>query len=179
MTKLASKFTKLAGGAAVAGLVATMATPAMARPDRVEIGAGEMIAGAVVLGGLGAILASSGGSRDSDYRYGDGRYDSDRRYDRQGSYYGGGYRSGRQAVAQCVNAVERGAGLRRSRINVTEIRDIDRTRYGYRIRGTVEAEQYRRGHRDRYDRGRFTCQIDRGRVVDIDITGLDYRRRNW
>jgi hypothetical protein len=182
-----SKFTKslLGAGAAAAALV-TAAAPAQAQRydrydrDRDGISAGEVIAGAVVLGGLAAILSAG----DND-RYYDG-------YDRRG-YSGYNYynRNGgsRQAINQCVRQVE-GWANRYSRSDVTQIRDIDRTRYGYRVSGNLVVQDgWRgRGNYDRYDRndrrygydrgydrGRFTCYVERGRVVDIDYSGLD----NW
>lgn len=185
----------LGAGAAAAALV-TVAAPAQAQRyerydrDRDGISAGEVIAGAVVLGGLAAILSAG----DND-RYYDG-------YDRRG-YNGYNYynRNGgsRAAINRCVNQVENWAS-RYSRAEVTQIRDIDRTRYGYRIQGNLVVQdgwrgrgndRYDRGDRydrdDRYgygnqgynrgyDRGRFTCYVERGRVVDIDYSGLDQWR---
>lgn len=176
----------LGAGAAAAALV-TVAAPAQAQRydrydrDRDGISAGEIIAGAVVIGGLAAILSSN-----------NDRYDD--RYDRRG-YNGYNYNrngSSRQAINQCVNQVERWAGGY-SRSDVTQIRDIDRTRYGYRVQGNLVVQDGWRG-RDRYDRdnrydrgdrygynrgydkGRFTCYVERGRVVDIDYKGLDQWR---
>ncbi|MBL0925163.1 MAG: hypothetical protein IBJ12_11950 [Sphingomonadaceae bacterium] len=171
----------LGAGAAAAALVSVSA-PAQARDrydrDRDGISAGEVIAGAVVLGGLAAVIAASDDDRDYRYGYDRSRYD----YDRAG--YGYNYRHGgsRAAVNQCVNSVERWAG-RYSRSDVTQIRDIERTRYGYRVKGNVIVRDDWRGRNsaydryDRYDRGydrgRFTCYVERGRVVDIDYSGLD------
>jgi hypothetical protein len=200
----------LGAGAAAAALV-SVAVPAQARDrrDNDRISAGEVIAGAVILGGLAAVIASSDNDRDRGYddgRYNDGRYD-DGRYNRDGydygrSGYGGNnrYGGGRAAVNQCVNAVETRAN-RYARSNVTEIRDIQRTRNGYRVSGKLvvqdgwrgrdrgynrydQDDRYDRGDRygnnqgyDRgYDKGRFTCYIERGRVVDIDYKGLDQWR---
>src|SRR3546814_20248477 len=62
-------WTKAAVGAATVGAMLIGSTPAMAR-DRYDddgIGAGEITAGAVVLGGLAALLASAGDC--NDYRY--------------------------------------------------------------------------------------------------------------
>ncbi|MFN7323809.1 MAG: hypothetical protein ACK5SM_03560, partial [Sphingomonadales bacterium] len=85
----------------------------------------------------------------------------------------------RAAVNQCVNAVERW-GSRYSRSDVTRIFDIDRTRYGYRVSGNVVVkdgwrgrDRYDRGYDRGYDKGRFTCYVERGRVVDVDYRGLD------
>jgi hypothetical protein len=178
----------LGAGAAAAALV-TVAAPAQAQRydrydrDRDGISAGEVIAGAVVLGGLAAVIAAADNDRDDRYRYDRDRYD----YDRAGySRHGGG----RSAVNKCVNAVERWAS-RYSRSDVTQIRDIERTRYGYRVKGNVVVRDGWRGRHsgyDRYDRddrygygrgydkGRFTCYVERGRVVDIDYKGLDQWR---
>lgn len=195
----------LSAGAAAAALV-SVAAPAQARDrrDNDRISAGEVIAGAVILGGLAAVIASSDNDRDG--RYNDGRYD-DRYYNRDGydynrSGYGNNnrYGGGRAAVNQCVNAVETRAN-RYSRSDVTEIRDIQRTRGGYRISGKLVVQDgwrgqdrgYNRydqndgyGRGDRYgnnqgyargyDKGRFICYIERGRVVDIDYRGLDQWR---
>ncbi len=188
----------LGAGAAAAALV-TVAAPAQAQRyerydrDRDGISAGEIIAGAVVLGGLAAVL-----SGDND-RYYDG-------YNRGGynsNYYNNRNGGSRAAVNRCVTQVENWAG-NYSRSNVTQIRDIDRTRYGYRVQGNLVVQdgwrgrgndrydnRYDRGDRydrdDRYgygnqgynrgyDRGRFTCYVERGRVVDIDYSGLDQWR---
>lgn len=174
----------LSAGAAAAALV-SVAAPAQARDrhrDDDGISAGEVIAGAVILGGLAAVIASD----NDDRRYNDGRYYDDRydrrygdRYDR-GSGYGYNNRFGgsRAAVSQCVNAVENW-GNRYSRTDVTRIHDIDRTRYGYRIQGNVVVRDGWRGrgygnnYQRGYDKGRFTCYVERGRVVDVDYRGLD------
>ena len=176
----------LSAGAAAAALV-SVAAPAQARDrhrDNDGISAGEVIAGAVILGGLAAVIASS----DDDRRYDDGRnYDNryNDRYDNRGGdrYNGGyGYNSGyggsRAAVNQCVNAVENW-GNRYSRTDVTRVHDIDRTRNGYRISGNIVVKDGWRGrgygdsYNRGYDKGRFTCHVERGRVVDVDYRGLD------
>jgi hypothetical protein len=195
----------LSAGAAAAALV-SVAVPAQARDryDRDNISAGEVIAGAVVLGGLAAVIASADNDRDG--RYNDGRYD-DRNYNRDGydygrSGYGYNYRygGGRAAVNQCVNAVETRAN-RYARSDVTEIRNIQRTRYGYKVSGKLVVQDgwrgqdrgynrydrddryerndrygYGNGYARGYDKGRFTCYIERGRVIDIDYSGLDQWR---
>src|SRR3546814_9780036 len=97
-------------GAATAGAMLSGSAPAMGR-DRYDddgIGAGEIIAGAVVLGGLAAILASAGDRRDDRYR---DRY-RDRRYGHGYDY--GRYGNSRSAVNQCVAAAERSARDRKS-----------------------------------------------------------------
>lgn len=168
----------LSAGAAAAALVSVSA-PANARGrDNDGIDAGEVIAGAVILGGIAAVIAASDNDRnngryDNDYRRGRG---NDRGYD----YNNNG--NSRQAVNQCVTAVESWAN-RYSRSDVTKISDIDRTRNGYRVSGNVVVKDgYRgrnrnnRGYNRGYDQGRFTCYVERNRVVDIDYRGLDQWR---
>jgi hypothetical protein len=171
-------------GAAAVALVGAVA-PAQARRhyDDDHISAGEVIAGALVIGGLAAIL-SSGDNRDGyydrdRYRYNDDRY---RRGNYGYDYDYNRYGNGRQAVDQCVRSVERWAS-RYSRADVTEIRDIDRTRYGYKVEGKLVVQdgyrgydRYDRGYGRGYDKGRFTCYVEQGRVVDINYRGLDQWR---
>jgi hypothetical protein len=191
----------LSAGAAAAALV-SIAAPAQARHrgDGDGISAGEVIAGAVIIGGLAAILSSNDRDRyrGDDYDY-DRRGYGDRYHDRVGYNYGYGYGNryggSRAAVNQCVNAVENWAN-RYSRSDVTEILDIERTRYGYRVTGKLVVQDgwrgwnrgYDRYDRDQrygyrydgyargYDRGRFACYVERGRVIDIDYSGLDQWR---
>lgn len=178
----------LAGTVAAGAMVLASATPAVARDRDDGIDAGDVIAGAVILGGIAAIL-SSGNNRD--------RYDY-----RDGGYYNGGYNNGgyyngydnpRVAVERCVAAVEndaRRAGYRNA--NVTEIRDVDNKRRGYEVKGRLVVDDtrgwgsYNRQYNryDRYDRygnydrryntdsGSFTCDFERGRVVDLDYSGV-------
>jgi len=167
MTKLN---TILVGTAAVAAMTtATVSTPAMARDHDNGIGAGEIIAGALVLGGLAAIVSSSNNRDDrySDRYYRGTGYDNRRGYDN-------GYRSNsRDAVNQCVYAAERRASYRNGRANVTEIRDIDRTNRGFRVKGRLAVEEYNsRYRRPSYDTGSFTCRVEYGRVTDVDIRGI-------
>lgn len=187
--------TLLGAGAAAAALV-SVTVPAQARDrhdrnrdrdrDRDSISAGEIIAGAVVLGGLAAVL-SSGNNGRNDRRGYDDRYDDNR------TGYGYDIRngSGRAAINQCVASVERWANGY-SRSDVTQVRSIERTRFGYRVQGNVVVQDGGRGRyennyygNDRfggnayqrgYDKGRFTCFVERGRVVDINYRGLEQWR---
>jgi hypothetical protein len=170
--------TKAAIGAATAGALLMSAAPAAARDryDRDGIGAGEIIAGAVVLGGLAAILSASNNDRyDRDGRYDDryrGRYDNDPRYGYGYDY--NRYGNSRSAVSQCVNSVERGS-RRYGRTDVTEVTSIDRKRDGYRVKGRVivrDGYGGRWGRGGSYDKGKFTCEIRYGRVQDIRFSGL-------
>ena len=182
MTKTLAKGTL--GTVAAGALALTSATPAMADDHRDGgISAGDVIAGAVIIGGIAAIAAAVGNDRD-DYRYRDGyRYRDNYRYNDHWRVRG----NPRSAVERCISAVERDARRAGYRFaDVTQIRDVDDTRYGWRVRGNlvVDGDRYRNngwGRYDRYDRndryrrsdsGRFDCRIDRGRVYDVDYSGI-------
>src|SRR5688572_14773579 len=92
----------LGTGAAAAALVST-ATPALAR-DRDGIDVGDIIAGAVILGGIAAVAGAIGDNDryDRGYSYG---YPYDP-YGRSGYNYNR-YGDPRQAVEQCVRTTER------------------------------------------------------------------------
>jgi hypothetical protein len=182
-----SKF--LIGTAVSGAMIISAASPASARDRHYGgghhdgIGAGEVIAGALVIGGIAAIAASAGNDRYRDYNYDRAGYDGRnwRGYDRD-------YGNPRQAIAQCVNAAERSAG-RYGRADVTEIRDIDRTSRGYTVRGRIAVNGGNRGWarddwaRDDwrygnsgygrgYDNGSFRCRVEYGRVIDLDFGGI-------
>lgn len=176
------------GGIATAVLGAMTlagATPLQAR-DRDGISTGDVIAGALIIGGIAAVASAASndrdgyGYRDNNYRYGDNNYRNNR--------YGHG--NSRAAIERCVRAVERDArraGYRYA--DVTEIRDVDRERRGWEVTGrlVVDAgyrrdyrqrvsygdgrDRYRHGGRD-YDRGSFKCEIRRGQVIDVDYSGI-------
>lgn len=171
MKNLKKTLTKGALGTVAAGAMAlATATPAAASDRHRDRGidAGDVIAGAVIIGGIAAIAGAFDNDRDDrryrDRRYRD-RYDDDRR-----GYRGSAYRGGRRAVERCVRAAERQArrfgGYRFA--DVTQIRDVERTRYGLRVKGRIEVQGlqgrgYGYGNRG-YDRGRFTCYLEgRGR----------------
>ena len=175
-----TKMKKALIGTAAAAAMAVSATPAVAndRYDNDGISAGEVIAGALVIGGIAAIAAAATSKNDDRYdRRGRDRYDRDDRYDRNNrgndrynydrAGYSNNYRiNSRTAVDQCVRAVER--HLRRAgRANVTQIRDVDRTRYGYRVKGNVVLET-----RYNDDRGRFTCTASGRGNPSLQFSGL-------
>ena len=183
MKDLKKTLTKGTLGTVAAGAMAlATATPAMADDYRGDkISAGDVIAGALIIGGV----AAAAGVFDKDRDYRDRRY-RDRRY-RDRDYRGGnwdrGYRNrghmnSRRAVERCVRVAERQArrfgGYRFA--DVTQIRDVDRTRYGFKVKGRIEVQGvqgrgYGYGNRG-YDRGRFTCYFDgRGRP-QIDFDGI-------
>ncbi len=188
----------LLGTVAAGAMAVTSATPAAARDRHNDgISAGEVIAGAVILGGIAAIASSIGKDRNryrDDYRYNTSY--RDQYYQARGNP--------RSAVDICVNAVRSQAARYGFRgVNIPEIRGVNDTRYGWRVKGRVAVDEDRRygyrdqryGYRDqrgynrnvRYDRnnygrygynanskdfGSFTCDIQRGRVVDIDFDGI-------
>ena len=166
-------FTKTLGATAAAvALTVGSATPALADNRRGHddgISVGDVIAGAVIIGGIAAIL-SSGNDRDDRY------YEGSRGY----GYDGRGYNNnrggnGRRAVERCVAAVEQRAGQGYGYANVTEIRDVERTRYGLKVKGRLQVQQSY-GRHGNTDNGKFTCQIQNGRVVGLDISGIDQRQ---
>lgn len=177
------KHSKALLGTAAAGAMAmgAFATPTQAQSTE------EIIAGAVIIGGIAAVLGAFDDDDDDRYRdrryrdqrYRDQRYDN-RRYDRGGN--------GRQAVEQCVRVAEnqaRRAGYRSA--DVYEIYDVDRKRDGWKIKGRIAVDgqrgyrDARYDRRDRYDRrnqrrvsdeGKFTCTVEYGRIRDLDFSGV-------
>lgn len=192
--KLFSKTALLAAG--VATLIGT--TPAMARDyDRGGISAGDVIAGALIIGGIAAVAtAASSNNRDRDYDRGYNRsyggYDrSYGGYDRHSGYdnYNRDDRGSRYAVEQCVRAAQRDAS-RYGRARVTDVTRIDRVRGGYEVSGRLVVEQRgydRRGYgnqwdrygynhdryNDGYNKGRFSCVTRYDRIADLRIRGLN------
>ncbi len=194
-------FTKALTGTIAAGAMAvSSASPALAR-DRHDdgISAGEVIAGALVIGGIAAVAASAG-NNDRDYRYDRSGYGNDDygRNDRYGSNdrYDRGYaRSNpRQAIEQCVRAAERDASRHSyGRADVTDVRNIRETRWGFEVRGRIavnsRGRDWQRGDGNYgqgwggdyrgwnnglrgYDSGSFKCKVERGRIVDLDYSGI-------
>ena len=132
----------LVGTVAAGAMAISSATPAFAEGrhnDRDGISAGDVIAGALVIGGIAAI-ASAASNNDRDYRYdragyGDYGYNYGTNYNRG---YGYGYRyrdNPRQAVEQCVRAAERQASrYSYGNADVTDIRQVRDTRYGLEVK---------------------------------------------
>jgi hypothetical protein len=185
------KYLSKATLALAAAATVISATPAQAgRFDRNNgdgISTGDVIAGALIIGGIAAIAVAA--SKDRDGRY-DARYDD--RYDRRDDYSRGGYDrsdrrfSSRSAVDQCVRAAQRKAS-RFGRARVTDVTRIDRVRGGYEVRGriVVEDRSYGRGrddwdrngnrydrYNDGYDKGKFSCFARYDGVADLRLSGL-------
>ena len=182
---------------ATTGAMLVTALPADARSYRRHhdgISAGDVIAGALIIGGIAAVAsAASSSSRDRyDDRYRDrGRGWGDDREDDRNGYYNNGY-SSRSAVEQCVQAARSEANRYGGWARVTDVTRIDRVRGGYEVRGRLVVED--RGYRNRnssngwdrndrwgnrydrysdgYDKGRFSCVTRSGRVADVDLSGL-------
>ena len=160
------------GAVAATALTAASITPVAAqdRRDRDGISAGEIIAGAVVIGGIAALAGAFDGDRnDRRYAYNDRNYRGGG-WDRGGNFgFAGGPRG---AVDRCVRAAENQArrvgGYRFA--DVIDVRDIDRTRDGFRVRGRIDVGGGwgRRGN----DRGSFTCRIDGRGAPLIDFSGI-------
>lgn len=180
----------LVGTVAAGAMALSSATPAIARDhgNGNGIGVGEVIAGALVIGGIAAVAAAASDRNRSTYAYG---------YERAG--YGGGYGyngrdNPRQAVEQCVRAAERDASrYSHGRADVTDIRGVRETRRGYEVRGRIAVNSMARGWRDGdsrygrgwngdyrgwnsslrgYDSGTFRCRVERGRIAHIDFNGI-------
>jgi hypothetical protein len=116
------------------------------------IDAGDVIAGVAIIGVLAAI---AGAASKSNHRNGDDRYR-------------GNINSEDQAADACASRVEQRYG---NSARVRGIDDVQRTRDGYEVRGTIETN-------DRDDRNtqRFTCSIRYGQVEDVQVdSGFAYR----
>ena len=172
----------LIGTTAAGAMAVSAASPAMARDRDGGISAGEVIAGALIIGGIAAVAASA--SRNNNAHYA-----SDYRYDRAG--YGGRHGfavNPRQAVEMCVNAAHRNAArYTYGRAEVTDIRSVRDRRDGYEIKGRIAVQSQRglgqgtgwngdyRGYRSNlrgYDSGNFTCDIRNGRVANVKYSGI-------
>lgn len=187
ITKALAKGTIATVAAGAMAVTATVPAQAQSRNHRDNDGidAGDIIAGALIIGGIAAIATAA--SRDNN-RDGYGRYDRG---------YNGYNRAGnpRQAVEQCIAAAERGANRSSYRGNsqVTDIRNIDRKRDGYTVKGRIAVNtmgrDWRRGDANYgrgwngdyrgwnnnyrgYDAGSFTCKVRYGQIVDLDYSGI-------
>ena len=202
----------LVGTVAAGAMVVGSAAPALAQSrDRHDNGidAGDVIAGALIIGGIAAVAAATSGNRNRGYNDGyvyegsgyDNRgYDNrgyDSRYDNRGydNRYNNSAGDSRQAVEQCVYAAERNAARYSygGNTQVTDIREIDRKRDGYTVKGRIAVNamgrNYRRGDArygrgwngdyrgwnnaySGYDAGNFNCKVRYGQVVDLDYSGV-------
>lgn len=171
-------FTKAIAGTVVASAMTLSAmAPAMAQDRRHHDGSrdgvrtGEVIAGALIVGGIVA-LATSGNDNDRNRNRRDNRF---------------AQVNPRTAINQCVRAAERGS--RRLSGDVTDVRSVRETRGGYEVRGRIAVKSFQGQWRGRgqygngwgndfrglnsnlrgYDAGNFVCTYERGR------TNVSYR----
>ena len=156
---------------ATAGALAVSAVPVQAA-DRNGIDADDVIAGALIIGGIAAVAAAVSNNGDDRYDYG---YRD--RSDRWGGRWGQG--NSRAAVDQCVRAAESSA--RRysyGRADVIDIRKVTSKRNGYNVNGRIAVDHRGSGwrgndwRRNGQDTGSFTCKVRYGRVTDVDFSGL-------
>ncbi|MDA9918327.1 hypothetical protein N9D37_00365 [Erythrobacter sp.] len=177
MTKLTKTLAKGTLGTVAAGAMALATAAPVAAQDRHRdrgIDTGDVIAGAVIIGGIAALAGAFDGDRNRNYR--DRNYRSNNRgYNNRGNrqnvrYNNRGFNS-RNAVERCVRVAERQAqrfgGYRYA--DVTQIRDVDRTRNGFKVKGRIEV-QGARGYRG--DRGKFTCYVDGRGQPQVDFSGV-------
>ncbi|MFA7596041.1 MAG: hypothetical protein WCY92_06765 [Novosphingobium sp.] len=175
----------LVGTVAAGAMAMTSLSPAYARSGD-GIGAGEIIAGALIIGGIAAVAASASKNDRDRYDYGGNRYNYNDRYGRGDN--------SRQAVDMCVRTAENQASrYSYGRAKVTDVRQINRKRDGYDVKGRIAVNnmgrawrsgdrQYGRGWNNDYrgwnanyrgyDAGSFTCKVRYGRVVDVDFKNI-------
>lgn len=159
----------LVGCVAAGAMAVSTASPAFARDRDAGIGAGEVIAGALVVGGIAAVVASAGTDRHDSYAHGRDY----RNRDRYG--YGRGYGMHRQdAIQQCVMAAERDASrYGYGRADVTQVTKVSHKNGGFTVKGRIVVNSRGHGWRHNgYDRGKFSCKIRYGRVADVNFSGL-------
>ena len=166
MNKLART---LAGTVAAGAMAVSAASPALARHNNDGIDAGEVIAGALIIGGIAAVAAAASKNKRDRHGYGYGR---DYGYERAG--YRDGRGNSRKAVKRCVRAAERDVSRQSyGRANVTQIRKVKSKRNGYNVTGRIAVDDRgRHVRRAGYDTGKFTCKVRYGRIAAIDYSGL-------
>ncbi len=159
----------LVGTVAAGAMALSAASPASAR-DRYGNGGvsvGDVIAGAVIIGGIAAVAGSIGNNRGG---YGS-TYGSP--YDYRGGNYNGGYGSNydrndynrgnpRDAVERCVQAAQSNAGRAYSRADVTQITSVDRSGRGYQVRGNIVVDGGNRYDNNRNWGGNYGDRYNNG-----------------
>ncbi|MEQ1499606.1 MAG: hypothetical protein ABL914_13200 [Novosphingobium sp.] len=192
----------LIGTVAAGAMAITSASPAFAgHRDRDGVSVGDVIAGALIIGGIVAVASAADNDRDYRGYEGYNGYRGDRRgHDDDRRWRG----NPRQAVEQCVHAAERYAASRYGRADVVDIREVRDTRNGFEVKGRIavgggrdRSRGWRNGggyYNDGYynnnngnnhnngnhwggnygrgDDGSFKCKFERGRIADLDIDGI-------
>lgn len=120
------------------------------RYRRNRVDAGDIIAGALILGGIAAVASAANRENDRDYRrYPDPRSSS--------PYAPDSARGIDRAVSMCVREIERD-------VRVAQVDGVDRTGEGWRVTGQL------------YNGDGFACRIGNdGRIDDIDYSGSGAR----
>jgi hypothetical protein len=163
---------KLTATAVAGALLATSATPALARPgwgapggwggghrrwghrgDGID--AGDVILGAIILGGIAAVASAASSSNRDRTSKGD---------------WGGGWSRDEgtedAAVDSCARAAEREGARYGQDARVEDITSVARQDGGWRVYGVVSAD--RGNGNDRYgDKSRFSCTVRYGQVEDV------------
>ena len=159
MARMTSRFASLA---AIAAALSLAATPASARDwhrhHRDGVDGGDILAGALIIGGIAAIAsAASKSKRDREIR--EDRYPNpepypQERYDYRAPPPAHDYQAGgiNDAVNSCAGEVERGDA------RVASVDNASRSEDGWRVAGQLEAG------------GGFNCWIDNdGRIRSVDL----------
>ena len=189
-----TRFRRFAGSVALAALLATSATPAMARPgwgggrhhDRHRGGGGDgLLAGILILGGVAAIASASRDRQQrDDYPVPDAfpedaepvldvpRDDAPAPRDAApDDVYRSPVRIGNedQAVDACAIAAEQDGGRDGRTAQVRDVDRVDAVGGGWNVSGQVEL---RRGYRDTSRQTEdFTCTVRDGQVASVRLTG--------
>lgn len=159
----------LVGTVAAGAMAVSTASPALAKDRDGGIGAGEVIAGALVIGGIAAVAAAASKNKRDKYGYG-----RDRR-SKRGHHYGRGYGMSRdRAVQRCINAAERDASrYGYGRADVTRITKVRHKHGGFNVKGRIVVNSRHHGwHHSGYDKGKFSCKIRYGRIADLNFSGI-------
>ncbi len=119
--------------------------------------AGDIIAGAVIVGGLAALIAGAGRDRDRE------PHDFDDDYRPDGDW------GTRRAVNACVDAAEREARSYGRRPDVRRISDVEYHRRSIIVFGDVHVERGQNWRPDRYEDLTFRCQFRDDRVRQINV----------
>lgn len=86
-----------------------------------------------------------------------------------------GYRGDtpREAIQICTRAAERTADRHsRGHAKVTNVRNVERERGGFDVKGRVEVRNAKSARYGAYESGRFTCQVRYGRIASLDFQGI-------
>lgn len=152
---------RMTGAAAGAALLAGALTPAPAMAGKFGDDIEEILVGAAVLAGVIAVASEVFGDKVRERSRGYGRSDRE------------------LAIDECTRTAEREAERFGSNARVRDT-DVDRDGREYKVKGEVEVERNSDWNRDRrdYDRARFTCTAQDGRVTAFRFTdGFNYAYR--